>query len=136
MVEFALVLPLLVLIILLIVDLSWCLRECQILENAAREGARYSVIDRNRVDPVRNPGATIANIKQVVIDYCSQENITVQAADINVTQTYPINPGGAPLLYGSEVTVSYPRQLVIGGFGILPSGQMTLVGRAVFKNLY
>ncbi len=135
MVEFALVLPLLVLIIILIVDLSWCLRETQILENAAREGAHYSALDRNRVDPVRNPGATINNIKQVVIAYCSQEHITVQASDITVTQTFPINVGGA-VLYGSEVTISYPRQFVIGGVGLLPSGQMTLVGRAVFKNLY
>ncbi len=135
MVEFALVLPLLVLIILLIVDLSWCLRECQILENAAREGARYSAIDRNKVDPLRNPGASIANVKQVVIDYCSQENLTVQAANITVNQNYPMNVAGK-VLTGSEVTVSYPRQFVIGGIGLLPSGQMTLVGRAVFKNLY
>lgn len=134
MVEFAIMLPLLVLIILLIVDLAWCLRECQILENAAREGAHYSSLDRNWVGP-RNPNASIANIKQVVINYCSQENITVQAADINVTQAFPINVGGN-VLHGSEVTVSYPRQFVIRGAGLLPSGQMTLVGRAVFLNQY
>jgi len=134
MVEFAIVLPLLVLIILLIVDLSWCLRECQILENAAREGARYSSIDRNQVAP-KNPSASIANIQQVVISYCSQENITVQAANISVTQTFPLNVGGS-VLHGSEVIVTYPRQFLIPGTGLLPSGQMTLVGRAVFRNQY
>lgn len=134
LVEFALILPLLVLIMLVIVDLGWVLRETQILENAAREGARFSAIDVNEVGP-QHPAATIARVKQVVIDYCSQENLTVQATDISVNQAYPI-PIGTRTETGSEVTITYQRQFLIPGIGLLPSGQMTLVGRAVIRNLY
>ncbi len=133
MVEFALMLPLLVLILLVIVNLGWLLRECQIIENAAREGARFSAIDLNLVGP-NNPGATIARIQQVVITYCAQENITVQASDIAVNQTYPIHVGTLTV-YGSEVTVSYQRQFLIPGTGLIPGGQMRLVGQAIFRNL-
>ncbi len=134
MVEFALMLPLLALIVVVIVDLGWVLRETQILENAAREGARYSAIDINQVGAI-HPNATIAQIKQVVINYCAQENITVAAGDITVDQNFQMPVGGFNVT-GSEVTITYQRQFLLPGTGLLPSGQMTLVGRAVIRNLY
>lgn len=132
MVEFAIMLPLLVLILLVIVDLGWVLREYQIVQNAAREGARFSIIDENQV--ARHSSATIARIQQVVVNYCAQENITVQTSDITVDQRYPIHIGSLTV-WGSEVTVTYDRQFLIPGTGLLPTGQITLVGRAVFRNL-
>jgi Flp pilus assembly protein TadG len=134
MVEFALILPLLALIILVIVDLGWILRETQILENAAREGARFSAQPLNQVGSTQ-PTATIARIQQVVINYCSQENLTVSATDITVNQSFQFPIGGYNAT-GSDVTITYQRQFLLPGTGFLPSGQMTLVGRAVIRNLY
>jgi Flp pilus assembly protein TadG len=135
MVEFALMLPLLVLILLVIFDLGWILRERQILENAAREGAHFAALQTNRVDPNNPDPIIIAQIKQRVIDYCSQENITVQASSITVDSAAPI-PVGTLTERGSQVTVTYQRQFLIPGIGLLPSGQMTLVGQAVFLNFW
>ena len=134
MVEFALMLPLLALIILVIVDLGWVLRETQILENAAREGARYSAQPLNKIGSTL-PNVTVAQIKQVVIDYCAQENITVAASDITINQSFQMPVAGYTMT-GSEVIITYQRQFLLPGTGLLPSSQMTLVGRAVIRNLY
>jgi len=134
MVEFALMLPLLALIILVIVDLGWVLRETQILENAAREGARFSAQPANKVDTTQ-PNASIARVQQFVINYCNQENLTVAASNITVNQNFQISVGGYNFP-ASEVTITYQRQFLLPGTGLLPSSQMTLVGRAVIRNLY
>ena len=133
-VEFAIMLPLLVLILLMIVDLGWVLRESQILQNAAREGAHFSAMPANQINP-GNPNASVTQIRQFVIDYCAQENITVQPGDITVDQNWPIQVG-TNWLEGSLVTISYQRPFIIHGTGLLPTSQLTLVGQAVFVNFY
>src|SRR5262245_11524913 len=87
-VEMAIVLPLLALIFLMIIDLGLIIREHQVLQNAAREGARFSAEPRNWIDPA-NPNASTTVIQQRVIDYCAEQNITVAAGDITINQTYP-----------------------------------------------
>ena len=135
LVELALVLPLLVILLLTSVDLGLILWEYQVLQNAAREGARFSALPRNWISPW-NPIATDTDIKQRVLDYLQQEGImTVVAADITVNQQFPI-PAGAITPFGSEVTVTYNRALLVTGAGLLPFATMTLTGRAVFRNLY
>ena len=134
LVEFAIVLPLLALILLVIVDLGLVLREHQILQNAAREGARFSSLPANWVSP-KNPNATTASIQQVVINYLAQENISVTADQITVNQQYPINVGTSTV-YGSHVTVSYIRSLLLPAVPLLPAGQVTLTGESTFRNLY
>ena len=134
LVEFALVLPLMVTMFLIIVDLGFVLREHQILQNAAREGARFSALPANWINPV-NPAATADTIKQVVVAYMAQENITVNTGQITVNQQYPIKVG-ALTVSGSQVTVTYVRPLFITGTPLLPSPQVTLTGQAIFRNLY
>ncbi len=142
LVELALVLPLFAAFLLVIADLGLVLREYQVVQNAAREGARYSIIQTSWIDP-RNPGATEAAIKQRVLDYLAQEGIRDVAVEaITVSQTYPIEVNGMTL-YGSSITVSYQRPLLFSGagfesfrFGFLPFPTVTLTGRAVFRNLY
>ena len=134
LVELAIVLPLLVLLLLGAIDLGIVIREHQILQNAAREGARFSSLPRNWISPV-NPNASEAQIKQRVIDYLAQENITVNAADITVDQQYPIVVGGLTLR-GSRIAVTYNRQLLVAGAPLLPFAQVTLAGQSVFRNLY
>jgi hypothetical protein len=135
MVELALVLPLLVLLLLTAVDLGMVLWEYQIVQAAAREGARFSALQRNWIDP-RNPIATDTAIKQRVLDYLLEEGITtVTAGDITVNQRFPI-PAGAVTPFGSEVIVTYNRALLVPGAGLLPFATITLTGRGVFRNFY
>ncbi len=134
LVELAIVLPLLTLLLVVIIDLGLVLWEHQVVQNAAREGARFSALQANWVNPV-NPLATEAVIKQRVIDYLQGEGITVNAGDITVDQTYPITIG-ALTPFGSEVTVTYNRSLLIPAGALLPTSQLALTGRSVFRNLY
>lgn len=135
LVELALVLPFLVLLMLTAVDLGLILWEYKIVQNAAREGARFSALPRNWISPW-NPIATDADIKQRVLDYLQQEGIAgVTANDVTVNQHYLI-PSGPITPFGSEVTVTYNRALLVPGAGLLPFGTMTLTGRAVFRNFY
>jgi Flp pilus assembly protein TadG len=134
LVEFALVLPLLALLFLTVIDLGLVVRENQVLQNAAREGARFSALPTSWVDP-RNAIATQAAIQQRVVSYCALEGITVDPANVTVNQQYPITVGGLTI-WASEVSVQYNRQFLIPGAPLLPFNQVTLRGRAVFRNLY
>ncbi len=136
LVELALVLPLLTALLLTIVDLGLVLREYQIIQNAAREGARYSIHPPNWID-WRNPGASDLAIRQRVVEYLQQEGIMdVGVASVTVVQTAPIAAPDGLTLEGSRVTVTYTRQLLIAGGGLLPVPQVTLTAEAVFRNLY
>src|SRR5512134_889063 len=88
-VELAIVLPLLALLLLTIIDLGLAIRESQVLQNAAREGARFSALPISWIDPL-NPVATETAIKQRVTDYCQQEGIVVDPATVTVNQRHPI----------------------------------------------
>ena len=134
LVEFAMMLPLLVIIFVTIIDLGVLLHEHQVLQNAVREGARFSILPMNQIGPL-NPTATVNGIKQRVIDYCEGENVTVLLGDITVSQQHPITVG-ADTIMATEVTVSYTRQLLIAGAPFLPVGDIVLSGNSVFRNFY
>jgi len=133
LVEMALVLPLLALLLMIVIDLGLVIQDHQVIQNAAREGARISSLQANWINPV-NPTASEADIKQRIIDYLQGERITVNAGDITLDQNYPI-PVGAITPFGSEVTITYNRPLLIQA-GWLPATALTLTGRAVFRNFY
>ncbi len=133
-VEFAMMLPLLIIIFVAIIDLGLVIHEHQILQNAAREAARFSALPRNQISPL-NPIASASAVRQRVMDYCAERNITVPPADITVSQQHPITVGALTVM-GSEVTISYTRPFLIAGAAFLPVGDMVLSGRAVFRNLY
>lgn len=135
LVELAIVLPLLALIFLTVIDLGLVIQESQILQNAVREGARFSSLPTSHVDPV-NPMASDAEIRRRVTDYCLEEGIVVDPADVTVNQQYPINLPGGLTVFGSEVIVSYDRAFLIPGAPLLPFAQVRLTRRAVFRNLY
>ncbi len=133
-VEYAIMLPLLLICFLTIIDLGLVIHEHQILQNAAREAAHFSALPRNQIGPL-NPMASVNAIKQRVMDYCAEQNITVPLADITVSQQQPITVGALTVM-GSEVTVSYTRPFLFAGAPFLPVGDVVLSGRAVFRNLY
>jgi|SRR5579884_926384 len=134
LVELALMLPVLITMFLAAIDLGVILREHQIVQNAAREGARFSSLPQNWINPV-NPSANVDAIKQRVIDYLAAENISVAAGNITVNQQYPIIVGGLTL-QGSCVTVTYARALAVSASPLLPGNPVTLTGKSVFRNLY
>ena len=134
-VEFALVLPLLALLFLTVIDLGLVVHESQVLQNAAREGARFSALPISWIDPI-NPVATEAAIRQRVTDYCAEEGVVVAPGSITINQSFPIDVGGGLSALGSEIVVSYERPFLIPGAPLLPFTRVTLSSRAVFRNFY
>ncbi len=134
LVEMAFALPLLALIFVSLLDLGLMIREYQVLQNAAREGARYSIIQLNQASARLLPAdqaAVILDIQNHVVQYCAEERITIAATDVTVNQAF-----GWPAACQSEVTVTYTRPLFLLGRPFLPFSSMTLTGRSVFQNLY
>jgi Flp pilus assembly protein TadG len=130
LVELAVVLPLLMLLSLMVMEGGQMIRTHIILNNAAREGARFSAVQDNI--------GNIAGIKQVVTDYAALSGVTVSANEITVVQADPIpGPGGA-LMTASQVTVQHPYTL--NYVPRLPGAQVgtttLLFGRAEFRNFY
>ncbi len=152
-VELALMLPLLAIFVLGATDLGMIVREHQIIQNAAREGARFSAQPANNIDPV-NPTATANAIRDRVINYLAQERITLTATNcaadatvpkqwncgaITIRQQYPIVTvvGGATVTdYGSSVAVTYNRSLLFSGGSLFQFNSVSLNGSSVFHNLY
>src|SRR6266705_3178298 len=85
-VELALMLPVLAIFILGATDLGIIVREHQVLQNAAREGARFSAQPANNIDP-SNPTATPNSIRDKVINYLAQENMTITSTDCTADGT-------------------------------------------------
>ena len=95
MIEFALVLPLLLLLVFGIVEFSVALYDKAVITNASREGARKGVI-------FRSPALTDAQIAQVAIDASAPHLITLGGSALpQATVTKP-SGGTACLLYTSD----------------------------------
>ncbi len=131
LVEMAFALPLLALIFLNIIDLGLIVRDYQILQNAAREGARFSSLPINQIAISSDQAATLADIREFVVNYARQERITISAGNVTVNQVYAI-PGAC----ASEISVTYTRRVLLLGAPFLPQSFLTLTGRSVFHNLY
>ena len=139
LVEMAIVLPLFAILLLGVFEFGSIAHDHQALQNAAREGARFSANPTTGQACPSDPNAatTLATIKNRVVTYLQGEKITVSAADVTVDQSYPITIGGMTVM-GSRVTVNYQRSLIFPGItGLIPSaGTMQLQGNAVFRNFY
>jgi Flp pilus assembly protein TadG len=129
-VELAVILPFLTLLLLGALDLGLLIHEHQVLQNAAREGARYSAQHRMGVHSV-----TLATIQTRVVNYCAQQNITIQAGDVAVNQAYQHTHGGTTIS-GSQVTITRSRSMITPGMSQLLGDTVTLRGQGVFRNLY
>ena len=125
MVEFAMILPLLLIFFVGIVDFGFIIREHQILQNAAREGARISTL--------QTYSGNTAAVQNRVVQYLQQENITILAADVTVDQNYVIDIGGGSAK-ASRITVAYSRSMLVGSGW--PFGPVALKAETVFRNLY
>ena len=137
LVEMALVIPILLFLFVGVVDYGLILREYQVLQNAAREGARLSIQEEYCIALGKDAAQRTAlqdAIRNRVVNYLAQERITIAATDVNVNQCTVIDMGAGGLTSGSTVTVSYTRPLLIGNGW--PFGPVALRGAATFRNLY
>lgn len=130
LVELAIVTPLLLLLSLMVMEGGAMIRTHIILNNAAREGARFSSLEENK--------GNVAGIQQVVANYATMNGVTVPAAEVTVTQTLAVPGPNGVWIQASEVTVQHPYTLVY--VPRLPGAQVgtitVLFGRAVFRNFY
>jgi Flp pilus assembly protein TadG len=129
-VEFALVLPLLLLIIFSTVELGIALYDKAVITNASREGARYGSV-------LRNPKYTATDITNVVKSYASNYLLTFGTQtgtqpllSVNVAQR-ATGAFGTPL----SVTVSYTYTgLGLGRMLSVFTGPITLSATTVMNN--
>ncbi len=99
LVEAALTIPMLLLIAVGIFEFGRAYQFWQVMTNAAREGARYSV----------TPSASVANTQAIVVDYMRNGGLTAcDAACVNVDRAVALPTGS-----GSTVTVAYPFQFIV-----------------------
>ncbi|MGH9509518.1 MAG: TadE/TadG family type IV pilus assembly protein [Terriglobales bacterium] len=142
MAELAMVLPLLLFLGLAVTEGGGFVRAHQMLNNAAREGAKFSTLQTNQGD--------IPAIRDVVDTYlknASSTRLCVSAtgcavssplAVVTVDQCVTIAMPSGPGKYASQVDVSYAYQLQY--LPRLPwfnfPATVTLRGRATFVNFY
>jgi len=94
-VEFAVVVPVFVIVILGMIEVGRAVMVQQILTNASREGARRAVLD----------GMSETDVQQAVVDYMSRANISIDATNVTVVSNPPVSPDYANSM---TVTVTVP----------------------------
>lgn len=122
LVEFALVVPLLLLLLLGIVEFARAWNVHQVLTDAAREGARETVVDN---------GKTEAEVKQIIIDAAGRGAIPLTVGDITITGLN--GDKGTP----ATVQIVYDHQLRwVGALMRLATGDrtVTMVSTFVMRN--
>lgn len=125
--ETAITLPLILLVSVAIFEFGRAYQTWQVLTNAAREGARVSIINGTGVDQV----------KDAVKTYAEVGGLTVTDEQINVDQFKPLGESWS----SSEITIVYPfdfivlnpvAKMVAGGSKLGESLSLTAV--AVMRN--
>jgi len=128
--ELALLLPLLVLIVMLVLEGSRLVRTHQVLNNAAREGARLSVQPEHQ-------GST-GDIATEVVTYATQNGVPISTGNVTINQAALIPTPSGVSMSASVVTVNYSYTMnylsVFSWLGV-PS-TYALQGNAEFRNFY
>ncbi len=124
-IEFAIVLPLLMMIIFGIIEFGLLLYDKQVITNASREGARIGISDVVVSD---------ADIEAVVANYVANNLITFGTPIPPVTTIEPANRTG--LVFGEDVTVTVTYNydfLMLPNFVADFAGVQTLATTTVMK---
>ena len=103
LIEFALVLPLLLLLLFGIIDFGFLFQRYEAVTNAAREGARIAVL----------PGYAQADVQARVTQYLAAAGLTATPT-FAYTAPQAVNVGGACVTI-TGVTVGYPHQYLLIG---------------------
>jgi Flp pilus assembly protein TadG len=112
LIEFALVLPILLLVVLGIVDFGFLFQRMEVVTNAAREGARMAVL----------PGYTQADVCSRIVNYLQNGGLATTGSCPNPTNpaitydaAYSITVPSSTPLSGKRVVVAYTHQYVFIG---------------------
>ena len=112
-VEFAIVLPLLLLLLFGIVEFGFLLYNQAMITNAAREGARFGIV----YDPIR---PTEVEIQTVVDNYAAAHLINFDPSQVITTNAEHLETSGPPESAGTisagdslEVTVQYTYEFLV-----------------------
>ena len=123
-IEFAIILPVLILFLFGIIEFGILFYDKAVITNASREGARAGIVYRYP-DPV-----TEDEIQQVVHDYCAGHLITFAETPSLTISTTPGIEAGDPL----TVTVTYDYQfLVLPNFVTALTGGINLAATTVMR---
>jgi Flp pilus assembly protein TadG len=120
-VEFALVLPILLMIVFGIIEFGLVLYNQEVITNASREGARYGII-------IGSPRPAAGEIQGVVNNYLTNAGLTAGNATVNVA--------GAQGASGNDLTVSvlYPYDfLVLPNFAASLGSTLNLSATTIMK---
>ena len=130
LVEFALVLPLLLVLMFGIVDFGLALFDKAVITNAAREGARTGVVFR--APPLSNAGLT-AEVQAAVTRYCSTYLVSFGPATNTTTVSWV--RAGAQFSSGDTLTVqvNYPYHYVVMSKLIPSLGTLNLRSISVMR---
>lgn len=93
-VEFALTLPVLLLVVLSIIEFSLIFYNKAVITNASREAARAAIV-------LRSPKLSVADIRQIALDRCTSSLVSFGPSSPTVDVT-PATGGGA---FGTPLTV-------------------------------
>jgi len=132
--EFALLLPLLCFICFGVIEVSSFVRVHQVINNAAREGARLATLPENLPNGQNDP---VPGIKAAVVAYAQNNGLsTFAAGNVTVVQNLVITPASGAPFPASRVTVTYPYSvLYIPGmtYSTMP-GTVNLKATVEFRN--
>jgi Flp pilus assembly protein TadG len=141
LVEFALVLPFLLFMGMFVTEGAGFLRTHQVLNNAAREGARLSNLPENKcADPACSTNPTIQNavLYYLCANAVSNQNCSGPTVTVTINQALPVPDASGVIMNTSVVTVSRPYGLPlmssVPGFGVPTSITLTVVAK--FRNFY
>jgi Flp pilus assembly protein TadG len=113
LVEFALVLPMLLLVFAGIVDFGLLLQRQQVVTNAAREGARLAIL----------PGYTLADVRARVTQFVREGINNPGAAPSTDMTTVTLTPGSGPPFQAARIEVRLvDRFLILGPIVSLAGG--------------
>ena len=114
LVEFALVFPLLLLVVLGIVDFGFLFQEYEVVTNAAREGARIAILPEYQSNAV-------LNVRTRVNQYLDAAGLDPALATVSVPPPTLV-PIGTSCVTTYAITVTYPHAFsfvtgIVGYFG-------------------
>jgi hypothetical protein len=141
LIEFALVLPIFLVLVAAILDFGLLFFVQHALQFATREGARLALVGRQLTDPGGNPMSREASIVQTIRDKAS---IAMRPGDVQVS-IYPINPdfsdpGGWQGRLDAGQPGSYMRVRTSYDFAIplmaafVPAAHLVLKAQTTYRN--
>jgi Flp pilus assembly protein TadG len=132
--EFALALPLLIIILLGALDLSRLFEAKITLANAAREGARYGMNATDPNDRLNNVNTYVAVVKAQAVNEAANSGVTIANGEITVTCMNPATGTAyancSLAQVGDQVTVAINHPFYFISTDLLGVGNITLGGTA------